>query len=164
MTQDIRHFAEELGMIVGALKINTDLERVGDLAVNICEAAERYVNHPPVKPLIDLPRMSDMAQRMLHGSLEAFVSRVRPTRWPSAAAAPLVTQDAHGERGRLCLIWAKTDPASWCSARRQSVLLEQPRIDRVLASLDDHDAFGVPVSGVEQEIECLGNDRRRNAE
>jgi phosphate transport system protein len=67
--------AVDLRMIVGALKINTDLERVGDLAVNICEAAQRYVDHPPVKPLIDLPRMSDMAQRMLHESLDAFVSR-----------------------------------------------------------------------------------------
>jgi phosphate transport system protein len=67
--------AVDLRMIVGALKINTDLERVGDLAVNIGEAAERYVNHPPVKPLIDLPRMSNMAQRMLHASLAAFVSR-----------------------------------------------------------------------------------------
>ena len=41
----------------------------------IGEAAARYVNHPPVKPLIDLPRMSNMAQRMLHASLDAFVSR-----------------------------------------------------------------------------------------
>ena len=67
--------AVDLRMIVGALKINSDLERVGDLAVNIGEAAERYVIHPPVKPLIDLPRMSNMAQRMLHASLDAFVSR-----------------------------------------------------------------------------------------
>ena len=44
-------------------KINNDLERVGDLAVNIAEAAERYVSHPPVKPLIDLPRMATLAQK-----------------------------------------------------------------------------------------------------
>jgi phosphate transport system protein len=67
--------AVDLRMIVSALKINTDLERVGDLAVNIGEAAQRYVGHEPVKPLIDLPRMGNMAQGMLHDALDAFVSR-----------------------------------------------------------------------------------------
>src|SRR5262249_53918160 len=64
--------AVDLRTIVAAVKINSDLERVGDLAVNIAEAAERYLAHEPVKPLIDLPRMGDMAQRMLRESLAAF--------------------------------------------------------------------------------------------
>jgi phosphate transport system protein len=66
--------AVDLRTIVSAVKINSDLERVGDLAVNVAEAAERYIAHKPVKPLIDLPRMGDMAQRMLHEALGAFVS------------------------------------------------------------------------------------------
>ena len=66
--------AVDLRMIVAAMKINSDLERVGDLAVNIGEASERYVSHPPVKPLIDLPRMGVLAQRMLWEALDAFVS------------------------------------------------------------------------------------------
>jgi len=66
--------AIDLRTIVSAVKINSDLERVGDLAVNIGEAAERYVMHPPVKPLIDLPRMGHLAQRMLREALDAFVS------------------------------------------------------------------------------------------
>jgi phosphate transport system protein len=65
--------AVDLRVIVAAVKINSDLERVGDLAVNIGEAAERYVSHPPVKPLVDLPRMGTIAQRMLRESLDAFV-------------------------------------------------------------------------------------------
>jgi phosphate transport system protein len=64
----------DLRTIVAAMKINSDLERVGDLAVNIGEASERYVSHPPVKPLIDLPRMGVLAQRMLWDALDAFVS------------------------------------------------------------------------------------------
>ena len=48
--------AADLRAIVSALKINTDLERVGDLAVNIAEAAHRYLHHPPVKELIDIPQ------------------------------------------------------------------------------------------------------------
>ncbi len=66
--------AIDLRTIVAAVKINSDLERVGDLAVNIGEAAEQYVAHPPVKPLIDLPRMGDLAQQMLREALDAFVS------------------------------------------------------------------------------------------
>jgi phosphate transport system protein len=67
--------AIDLRTIVSAVKINSDLERVGDLAVNIVEAAERYVMHPPVKALIDLPRMGTLAQLMLRQSLDAFVSQ-----------------------------------------------------------------------------------------
>lgn len=66
--------ATDLRSIVAALKINTDLERVGDLAVNIGEAAQRYVRHPPVKRLIDIPRMGDLAQSMLHDALDAYVT------------------------------------------------------------------------------------------
>ena len=67
--------AADLRTIVAAVKINTDLERVGDLAVNIAEAAKRYLQHPPVKPLIDIPRMADIAQAMLRDALDAFVRR-----------------------------------------------------------------------------------------
>ena len=66
--------AGDLRSIVAAVKINSDLERVGDLAVNIAEAAQRYVTHPPVKPLVDIPRMADLAQAMLHDALDAFVA------------------------------------------------------------------------------------------
>ena len=67
--------AIDLRTVVSALKISADLERVGDLAVNIAEAAERYILHPPVKPLIDLPRMGELALKMLRESLDAFVSK-----------------------------------------------------------------------------------------
>ena len=67
--------AVDLRSIVAALKINTDLERVADLAVNIAEAAKRYVTHPPVKPLIDIPRMGGIAQAMLRDALDAYVKR-----------------------------------------------------------------------------------------
>ncbi len=67
--------AADLRIIVAAVKINTDLERVGDLAVNIAEAGKRYLQHAPVKPLIDIPRMGELAQRMLRDALDAFVRR-----------------------------------------------------------------------------------------
>ena len=67
--------ATDLRAIVAAVKINTDLERVGDLAVNIAEAARRYATHPPVKKLIDIPQMGDIAQTMLRDALDSFVRR-----------------------------------------------------------------------------------------
>jgi len=67
--------AVDLRAIVAAVKINTDLERVGDLAINIVEAARQYVQHPPVKKLIDIPRMATIAQAMLRDALDAFVRR-----------------------------------------------------------------------------------------
>jgi phosphate transport system protein len=67
--------AVDLRAIVAAVKINSDLERVGDLAVNISEAVRRYLQHPPVKELIDIPRMAELAQTMLRDALDAFVRR-----------------------------------------------------------------------------------------
>ena len=67
--------AVDLRAIVSAVKINTDLERVGDLAVNIAEAVTRYLKHPPVKELIDIPRMASLAEGMLRDALDAYVRR-----------------------------------------------------------------------------------------
>lgn len=67
--------ATDLRAIVAAVKINSDLERVGDLAVNIAEAARRYIHHPPVKVLIDIPRMAEIAQGMLRDAIDSFVKR-----------------------------------------------------------------------------------------
>ena len=67
--------ATDLRAIVAAVKINTDLERVGDLAVNIAEASKRYIGHAPVKQLIDIPQMGDIAQAMLRDALDAYVKQ-----------------------------------------------------------------------------------------
>src|SRR3954452_24181699 len=67
--------AVDLRAIVAAVKINTDLERVGDLAINIAEAVARYMRHAPVKELIDIPRMATIAQSMLRDALDAYVRR-----------------------------------------------------------------------------------------
>jgi phosphate transport system protein len=67
--------AADLRAVMVAVKINTDLERVGDLAVNIAEASKRYATHPPVKKLIDIPRMTDIAQAMLRDALDSYVNQ-----------------------------------------------------------------------------------------
>jgi phosphate transport system protein len=65
--------ARDLRLITTGLKITTDLERVGDLAVNICERTVELNEEPQLKPLIDIPHMAAIAQRMLRESLDAFL-------------------------------------------------------------------------------------------
>ena len=67
--------ASDLRLITAAMKINADLERIGDQAVNIAEQAVRVLAHPPLKPIIDLPRMAEIAERMTRESLDAFVRK-----------------------------------------------------------------------------------------
>ena len=67
--------AGDLRFITTAMKIVTDLERIGDQAVNIAERALELNQEPQLKPYIDLPRMADRAQRMVKESLDAFVAR-----------------------------------------------------------------------------------------
>jgi phosphate transport system protein len=67
--------AADLRLIIATLKISTDLERMGDQAVNISHNAERYLKSAPLKPLVDLPIMSHEARVMVRDSLDAFVNR-----------------------------------------------------------------------------------------
>src|ERR1700757_567584 len=65
--------ASDLRFITTGLKITTDLERIGDNAVNICERALELSEQPQLKPYIDIPRMAAIAQSMVNESLDAFV-------------------------------------------------------------------------------------------
>jgi phosphate transport system protein len=67
--------AGDLRFITTAMKIVTDLERIGDQAVNIAQRALELNDEPQLKPYIDLPRMAEAAQRMVKESLDAFVTR-----------------------------------------------------------------------------------------
>jgi len=67
--------AGDLRFITTAMKIVTDLERIGDQAVNIAQRVLELNVEPQLKPYIDLPRMAERAQRMVKESLDAFVAR-----------------------------------------------------------------------------------------
>jgi phosphate transport system protein len=67
--------AGDLRFLTTAMKIVTDLERIGDQAVNIAQRALELNNEPQLKPYIDLPRMAEKAQAMVKESLDAFVAR-----------------------------------------------------------------------------------------
>ena len=65
--------AIDLRFIVTASKINSELERIGDLVINITENVHVLVAQPPIKPLIDIPRMAELARKMTRQSLDAFM-------------------------------------------------------------------------------------------
>ncbi|MEJ2683462.1 MAG: phosphate signaling complex protein PhoU [Candidatus Sulfobium sp.] len=67
--------ATDLRFITTAMKITTDIERMGDLAVNIAERALELNEEPLLKPYVDIPRMRELAQGMIRDSLDAFVRR-----------------------------------------------------------------------------------------
>jgi phosphate transport system protein len=67
--------AADLRLIVAALKINTDLERMGDLSVNIAQRAMSLIEEPVIKPMIDIPHIAGLVQSMVRKSLDAFVTR-----------------------------------------------------------------------------------------
>ena len=67
--------AGDLRSLAMSLKINNDLERMGDQAVNIGERTLELLKEPLLKPLIDIPRMAELAQQMVKDSLDAFVQR-----------------------------------------------------------------------------------------
>ncbi|HUA20858.1 MAG TPA: phosphate signaling complex protein PhoU [Bryobacteraceae bacterium] len=67
--------ARDMRFLTAVIKINGDLERMGDLAVNITERALNLMREPPVRPLIDLPKMAALAEEMVRKSLDALVKR-----------------------------------------------------------------------------------------
>ncbi|MBI1811696.1 MAG: phosphate signaling complex protein PhoU [Nitrospirae bacterium] len=79
--------AGDLRLITTAMKITTDLERIGDLAVDTSERALELNEEPQLKPYIDIPRMAEIAQGMVRDALDAFVKR------DSALARDVLTRD-----------------------------------------------------------------------
>ncbi|HVY94003.1 MAG TPA: PhoU domain-containing protein, partial [Bryobacteraceae bacterium] len=67
--------ARDLRFLTAAIKINSDLERMGDLVINVAERVSSYLQGTPPRPGIDLPRMSQLVQSMVRRSLDAFVRR-----------------------------------------------------------------------------------------
>ena len=67
--------ATDLRLVLAVSRINNDLERIGDQAVNIAQSAQRILRHPRVKPYVDLPRMGELAEKMMRDSLDSLVRR-----------------------------------------------------------------------------------------
>jgi phosphate transport system protein len=67
--------AKDLRFLTTGMKINTELERIADLAVNICQRVIEISDKPQLKPLVDIPKLSAIARRMVKHAIDAFVQR-----------------------------------------------------------------------------------------
>jgi len=79
--------AVDLRLVATAMKITPELERIADLAVDVCERAIELNREPPIKPLIDIPRLAQISQEMVRHSLDAFV------RGDAALARQVIARD-----------------------------------------------------------------------
>ncbi len=120
--------ASDLRLITAVMKINSDLERIGDQAVNIAENSARILAHPPLRPLIDLPRMAEIAEAMTRDSLDAFVRR------DSELARRVLAKDDEVDRlkdqiFRVLLTYMMADPGT--IERGIALILVSRNIERI---------------------------------
>jgi len=86
--------AGDLRFITNAMKINAELERIADLAVDICQRVEDLAGQPLLKPLVDIPLLAEVAREMIRGAISSFVSRDVET------AKTVILKDAQADRLR----------------------------------------------------------------
>jgi phosphate transport system protein len=120
--------AADLRFIAAAMKINTDMERIGDQAVNITEQAESLLAVPPVKPLIDIPRMADIAKEMLRDALDAFVNGNDKLAYETIKKDDLVDQ-LKDQVFRELLTYMISDPAT--ISRALNLILVSRHLERI---------------------------------
>lgn len=145
--------ATDLRFVAAAMKINSDLERIADQAVNISQTTEYLLQEPPLKPLIDVPRMAQIASKMLKDALDSFVNRDE-----NLARSVLVrddqVDDLKDQVFRELITYMISDPAS--IKRAIDLIL----ISRNLERIADH------ATNIAEDViyVILGKDIRHRAE
>lgn len=89
--------ASDLRFITTGMKINAELERIADLAVDIAQRALELADKPLLKPLVDIPKLSSIAQKMVKNAIDAFVSR------DEALAKSVIFSDIEADKLRNCV-------------------------------------------------------------
>jgi phosphate transport system protein len=120
--------ASDLRFIAIALKLVTDLERIGDVCVNICERAIELNEDPPLKSLADMPKMTETIQAMVHDALDAFVAR-DPEKAHAVIRRDRVVDAFYAHTFRELLTYMMEDPRNISRAMRlQAVAKHLERI------------------------------------
>jgi phosphate transport system protein len=103
--------ARDLRFITSAIKINNDLERMGDEAVNIAQRADPLARQAPLLTSIDIARLAQLTQSMVHNALEAFVTRL-PDLARNVLASDDSVDDAQEAIDQQLLARMQTDPTT----------------------------------------------------
>lgn len=109
--------ASDLNAIVAILNIVTELERIGDYAAGIAKIVVMIGDEPPLKPLIDIPRMSDIVIEMIHNSLKSFIEN-DPKGAFQVIGMDEVVDDIYNQIFRELLTFMMTDPKTINRATR----------------------------------------------
>ena len=109
--------ASDLRIIISILNITTEIERIGDYAVGIARIVVMIGDEPPLKPLIDIPRMADQTVDMLRRSLDAFINRDAEAAKKIAAEDDLVDH-LYDQVFRELLVFIAQDPRTITRATR----------------------------------------------
>jgi phosphate transport system protein len=109
--------ASDLRIIISVLNITTELERIGDYAMGIARIVIMIGDEPPLKPLIDIPRMAELTVNMLHRSLEALINRDIETAKKISGEDDLIDQ-LYDQVFRELLLFMAEDPKTVTRATR----------------------------------------------
>ena len=120
--------AVDLRFLVTAIKINSELERMGDQAINICQAAKELLKQPLLKPLIDIPRMAEIAGQMVKDSLDAFVQQ-DPKLAKSVCVRDDEVDDLKDQVFRELLTYMMSDPGT--IQRAMDLILISRHLERI---------------------------------
>jgi phosphate transport system protein len=118
--------AGDLRLITTAMKITTDLERMGDQAVNICRRALELNREPVLKPYIDIPKMTAIAQKMTRDALDAFVRK------DIGLAMAVIERDSEVDRLKHLIL----DELALFMAKDPSTITRGMKVSFVAASLE----------------------------
>lgn len=120
--------ASDLRLIATGLKIVTDLERIGDSAVNICERVIELNTEPALKPYVDIPRMAETVQGMVRDALDAFVHK-DPQRAAEVMERDRLVDAIYGQVFRELLTYMMEEPRNiYRAVRAQSIAKYLERI------------------------------------
>jgi phosphate transport system protein len=120
--------AADLRFLIGAIKINNDLERIGDHGVNIAQCALKLSGLPDVKPLIDIPRMAQLAIAMLKDSLDGFV-RSDPSKSKQVCERDDQVDDIKDQIFRVLLTYMMEKPET--IGRAMELILVSRNLERI---------------------------------
>lgn len=123
--------AVDLRFITTGMRIGSDLERIGDLSVDIAQRAMELSQQPLLKPLIDIPKMAELAEKMVHNALDAFVKR-------DAALARSLWQDEEKVDGYRDLVYDELVEIMNRDPQATSRALPLILISRHLERIADH--------------------------
>ena len=145
--------ASDLRLITTALKLVTDLERIGDACVNICERVIELNMEPTLKPYVDLPRMAETAQGMVRDALDAFV-QADPERAREVVDRDRAVDAYYGQVFRELLTYMMEDPRNiYRAVRAQSIAKYLERIGDHATNLAEMVIFMV----VGKDVRHLGS-------